>query len=57
MIRVIENIGYKALSRLVPTASASAYRCLCTADSWWRTGGGEICYCTPDCRSIRCYYG
>ncbi|NJC15690.1 hypothetical protein F4558_005516 [Micromonospora profundi] len=56
MIRMIENIGYKALSRLVPTASASAYNCLCEANSWWRSMG-KICYCTPDCKSVKCYWG
>jgi len=56
MIRILENIGYRALSRFVPTASAAAYPCVCEAGSRWGIRMG-YCYCATDCRSFQCVSG
>ncbi|NJC15078.1 hypothetical protein F4558_004904 [Micromonospora profundi] len=56
MIRMIENIGYRALSRFVPSASAAAWDCKCEAYSRWAFRNG-YCVCSGDCRTVTCVSG
>jgi hypothetical protein len=56
MIRSIEAIGSKLLSRFVPAVSAAAYLCKCEAGSSWGVPGGR-CYCSSDCRTFHCVTG
>ena len=56
MVKKLEGIGYRMLSRFVPTVDAKAYECVCEAGSYWGIRGG-YCYCSTDCRRITCVSG
>ncbi|MEV4481411.1 hypothetical protein [Micromonospora coxensis] len=53
MVKKLEGVGYRMLSRFVPTVEAKAYDCVCTPGTRWGINGG-YCWCSSDCRSVLC---
>ncbi|SCG54578.1 hypothetical protein [Micromonospora coxensis] len=56
MFKAAENLGYRIVSRFLPTVTASAGTCACTPYDGWCKDKLRSTYCTcgADCKTITC---
>ncbi|MGB2568615.1 hypothetical protein ACPFP2_09225 [Micromonospora citrea] len=55
MRRLAEGIGYRVLSRFLPTATAAAGVCGCVPNDCWCRSGTTRCCCKADCVTVTCW--
>jgi len=54
MIKMAERIGYRIVSRFLPTITASAKVCNCQPGESWCQSSTVRCHCASDCVSVSC---
>jgi hypothetical protein len=54
MIKIVESVGYRIVSRFLPTITAAAKECNCQPGESWCQSSAVRCRCAGNCISVVC---